>query len=324
MVRRCWVVILAGSMLGPAAAQDWSIFEGEHETALSNCSAHDGSLAESCVELLCFWDGQFQISLELKAARVPPQAKAVIALDGTPTFVDLTGTGQPLNFSTPVTGKTFVAMMDSMARARQMSVMLDAPALNLPALQSIPMSGFAPRMAAFRDNCVDPLMLTMQGAPASLPPAPAPTPEATPATDPARFPTTASLADTGPAVVDLAHRLLAREIAEAEAGAGRGIEVRPELVRFADGRQLLEVLLCDPTWFGITGCETHIFTAQSPEAPFAASISGLIGGGPYWLDLTVGAGGWPDILSQPHTGGGSFARMRWTGSRYDICPQGLC
>lgn len=140
--------------------------------------------------------------------------------------------------------------------------------------------------------------------------------DATPETDPARFVKTSDVAVQDGRAMQLARALLAARIAEAEAGLGRPIEVRPELVPFQDGRQLLIVFLCDATWFGITGCETWMYTAAAGATQFSTIVSENIGAGPYWLDLKMGVNGWPDLLSQPYTANGAFVRSRWSGTQY--------
>lgn len=309
----------------PAAAAPWWSDRTLAGHDLSNCPQSDVLPDAACLTIGCGFDGSFTLAVLHDEPGISPRADATLGFDGKPAFT-ATFTAPPSDradnwwLAAAVPPEVMPALMDRLAAAATLSLRFDpASGLRAAALDPLALAGLGAPLARFRAACVDPVLAGGRAAgdpaapPSALPPA---DPAATPVTDPARFPTTTSLAETGAEADGLARGLLASEIAGAEAGAGRKIEVMPELIRFADGRQLLLVMLCDPTWFGITGCETHLFTAAAPGAAFARGAEPWIGGGVYWLDLKLGAGGWPDILSQPHTGGGAYARMRWTGAGY--------
>ncbi len=307
-----------------AAAQSWFQTQGEHEMLLTNCPETDRPLEQGCMMIQCFWDGAFRLHLGLTVASVPPQSAAVLALDGVPTlqavFVDNTGFGHPSNFATLISPDTLIALMDRMAQARVLSVTLDATALNLPAFSAMPLDGFAAGMAQFRDGCVDPMMAGLaqpQAAPPLVPTAPAimAATEANPTTDPDRFASVEKISLNDAATLTLARSKLAAKIADVEADLGAPIDVFANLVPFQDGRKLMFVSLCHASYFGITGCETHLFYAP-PSAKDLIWHQEWIGGGPYWLDLKSGQNGWPDLISVPHSARGAYVRSNFAALRY--------
>ncbi|MDT8857245.1 hypothetical protein RNZ50_19845 [Paracoccaceae bacterium Fryx2] len=139
---------------------------------------------------------------------------------------------------------------------------------------------------------------------------------ANPETDPARYVRTDSLSVDSSAAESLARHLLGPNIAEAEAGVGRPITVQADLVTFQDGRRMLAASLCDAIWFGRTGCSSDIFIADPGSERFVAALAGLIGGGPFWLDLQLGAGGWPDIVVAPASINDGYVTFRWNGQQF--------
>ncbi|MEA5161905.1 hypothetical protein U5903_14090 [Cereibacter johrii] len=147
--------------------------------------------------------------------------------------------------------------------------------------------------------------------------------DATPATDPARFIALDSVARTDAAAEDLARRIEAQAIAEAEAGSGEPVEVEGMLVDFADGRRLLHVALCGGARFGNLGCHSSLFTMPAGGAAFVRVLD-LIGSGPIWFDSREGVGGWPDlILGGTRPSHPPYIRWRWTGQTFDkVWPPG--
>lgn len=202
----------------------------------------------------------------------------------------------------------------TLSSGKTLSLLTNIPGTQPPGLVAFPLTGAGQAVGAMNAECLlgqpngSVALLTAIGADAEL--------ASTPETDPARFVKTSDVAQKDGRGMELARALLAARIGQAEAEAGRTIEVLPELVPFQDGRQLLIVYLCDPTWFGITGCETWMYTARAGANQFDVAVSEVIGGGPIWLDLKSGVDGWPDMLSQPFTANGAFVRSRWGGTKY--------
>ncbi len=321
---RWFVFALFCALPHTAYAQSWYQTNGEHEMLLTNCQETD-VLEHGCMMLQCFWDGTFRLHLSLPVNSVPPQSAAVLALDGKPTlqavFLDNTGFGNPSNFATVIAPDTLIALMDLMAGARVLSVTLDAPALNLPAFAAMPLDGFATGMAQFRDGCVDPMMAGLAQPQATPPRPPPPAPaimaasEANPTTDPQRFVSVEEISLKNAATITLARSKLGPKIADVEADLGENIDVFADLIPFQDGRQLMFVSLCHASYFGITGCETHLFYAPPGENDLTWHQE-WIGGGPYWLDLKSGQNGWPDLISVPRSAKGAYVRSNFADLRY--------
>jgi hypothetical protein len=292
---------------------------------LTNCPETDMRPDRGCVMIQCFWyDGAFRLHLGLPLASVPPKSAAVLALDGKATlqaeFLDNTGFGDPSNFATLIAPETLVALMDRMAKARILSVQLAEPSVNLPEFASIPLDGFAAALPQFRKGCVDPIMAELaepQATPPQVPKAPAimAETEANPTTDPKRFVNIKDMSIKDAATNTIARSKLAAQIAEAEAYIGHPIDVFVDLVPFQDGRKLMFVSLCDGSYFGVTGCATHLFYAPQGETDLIWNQE-WIGGGPYWLDLKSGQNGWPDLISVPHTARGAYVRSNFANLRY--------
>ncbi len=321
-----WLVRMVFCLFpGFAAAQSWFQTQDEHALLLTNCPETDVALEQGCMMIQCFWDeGVFRLHLGLPVLSVPKQSTAVLALDGKPTvnavFVDTTGFGNPSNFATLIAPDTLIALMDRMARARVLSVTLDAPALNLPAFAAMPLDGFAAGLAQFRDGCVDPIMAGLaqpQATPPRVPPAPAimAASESNPGNDPQRFVSVDKISVQDDATITLARTLMAAKIADVEADLGEKIDVFADLVPFQDGRRLLFISLGHYKYFGITGFETHLFYALPGETDLTWHRE-WIGGGPYWLDLKSGQNGWPDLISLPRTARGAYVRSNFAALRY--------
>lgn len=309
-MRRPFLAVMATTLLGTAAtAEVWTLSRDAGAVTMTHCAPPGGPGAPGCLMLQCLPGGPYRLHLATPLARVPAEARAILALDGKPalraTFLDYTRTGDPSNFATLIAPDTLFTLMERMGRARAMSLEFDIPALNDPALAAIAMDGFPAAAAAFRTDCAAP-------AAGSAPPA-APAPGIIPATDPnpathlARFVNVEDVAIRNSATEAEARRHLATVIAEAEAGAGEPISVIAGVVPFSDGRRLMFASLCHPSYFGITGCETHLLHAPAAEAPLVHRVT-WIGGGPFWLDLESGLNGWPDLISQPHTAQGAYVR----------------
>ena len=319
-------IVLALAMLTcppPAhAANPPGWFQGYSDETINliGCTAGQavdagGQTYQPCVSIDC-WPGQgVTIQLWSGLNRFPSRAPAAITIDGTVAlrldFAELGPNG--LSPGATIPASEVAVLTGAMARGQSFGIIFDDPAWNLPVFAAIPLIGAPSAIAEWQADC-------LPEADVTVPPAAVPVPgaDATPLTDPVRFALSDAVAGRDRRGVDLAQTLLAPEIAQATAGSGRGPEVLGDLVAFQDGRYLLIAQLCDPTFFGITGCETHVFTSPRPDAPLTRSMAGLIGGGPYWIDLRLGVAGWPDILVQPRTGGGTFARLRWQGAGYDL------
>lgn len=316
----CLALLACPVVARAANPPGWALGYSDETINIIGCVAgqaidSSGQAYQPCISIDC-WPGQgVTIQLWSGLNRFPSSAPATISVDGVAVLrLDFAGLGE--NGLMP--GATLAAGQEllltaAMARGQSLGIVFDDPAWNLPAFAAVPLAGAPAAIAEWQADCLP------DGAPgaAVVPPSPEAA-DATPLSDPARFARTDAVASRDGRGADLARTLLAPEIAQATAGSGRRPEVLGDLIAFQDGRHLLIALLCDPTYFGITGCETHVFTSSRPDTPLTRSVAGLIGGGPYWIDLRLGVAGWPDILSQPHTGGGSFARLRWQGSGYDL------
>lgn len=321
---RWFLLVLICAWPAAGAAQSWFQTHGEHEVQLTNCPESDAPLERGCMMIQCFWDGAFRLQLGLPVSSVPPQSAAILALDGAVTlqavFLDNTSFGNPSNFATLIAPDTLIALMDRMAGARVLSVTLDAPSLDLPEFAHMPLDGFAAALPQFRDGCVDPMMAELdqpQTTAPKVPPAPAimAATDANPTTDPQRFVSVEKISLKDPATLVLARSKLAVKIAEVEGDLGEPIDVFADLIPFQDGRQLLFASLCHASYFGITGCETHLFYAPPGETDLIWHQE-WIGGGPYWLDLKSGQNGWPDLISVPHTAKGAYVRSNFADLRF--------
>ena len=317
-------LIMIGFWPAAGSAQSWFQTNGEHAMLLTNCQETDAAPVRVCLMIQCFWEGTFRLHLGLPVTAVPPQSAAVLALDGKPTlqavFLDNTGFGNPSNFATLIAPDTLIALMDRMARARVLSVKLDAQSLNLPNSVDMPLDGFAAALPLFRGGCVDPMMAELAQPKAPQPKIPAApaimaATEANPGTDLKRFVSIDAISDKTEATLALARSKLAAKIAEVEADLGEPIDVFADLVPFQDGRQLLFASLCHASYFGITGCETHLFYSPPGETNLIWQQE-WIGGGPYWLDLQSGQNGWPDLISMPHTAKGAYVRSNFANLRF--------
>lgn len=322
VIRTGLAVLLAALVQGPARLRadnppGWFFGASDDTLNAVGCAAGratdpTGESYQPCIAFECTRGQGVSVALWSGLNAFPTRAPATVLVDGRPVIRLEFHANRDVPFmpAAPLDRALQKPLVEAMTRGSRIGLAFDDPGLPLPAFADLPLAQAVAALSELESVC--PSGARIGAAPA----AGAATPEATPDTDPSRFVTTGSVALKDGQGETYARSLLVSEIGQSSAGAGHPVEVHGDLIPFRDGRYLLIATLCDPTWFGITGCETHIFHAEAAGQPFRHSVAGMIGGGPYWLDLKSGVGGWPDILSQPHTGGGAYARMRWTGNGY--------
>ena len=317
----CILAINAAQTAGAQTLGTWNFGYADAGYSIHACAADrqidtTGQPYQTCLNIYCEKGYGVSVGLGAGFTKFSGPFSASLFVDGI-FRQSLAMTPQP-NGILPyaaLTNDSATELFRTLSSGQTLSVVTNSPGAQPPGLLAFSLTGAAQALGAINAEC---LLGQPNGSVALLTGGATVTAEleATPDTDPARFVKTSEVARKDGQGMQLARALLGPRIAEAEAGVGRAIEVLPELVPFQDGRQLLIVYLCDASWFGVTGCETWIFTATAGAAQFNLSAAEYIGAGPNWLDLKSGVDGWPDMLSQPYTGNGAFARTRWNGTKY--------
>lgn len=292
----------------------WSFVDPPDRTEiyLSNCIGTD-TYTEGCLRFACNGpEGPSLTVLTSTSTRVS-RSPAVFALDGVDvmaaTLSMQTHPEMGDSYITPMPLETLSGFLDRITGARALSIRFEVTSLNRPDFEPTDLQGIAAPLASFRSRCAADPVSTPQPAVGAIARNPEVLPKTgpNPETDPARFIPVETISLRDAAVLAEARRLTATAIAEAEAQSGETIDVFADLVPFQDGRQLLFVSHCHPTWYGISGCETWLFGAGPGEA-LRQFFDPMIGGGPYWLDLGSAHEGWPDLVSLPPSAQGDYVR----------------